>query len=112
MIFGLFCAGTIVIAAVSVVFPWSTCPIVPTFTCCFVRSNFCFAIGLDLLVRTAGGPRHDDNAQRRDKRRPRVAQRAALTTNARPVERTGAGGVRRLGASPVRGGNGRAEPSL
>ena len=31
------------IAAVSVVFPWSTCPIVPTFTCGFVRSNFCFA---------------------------------------------------------------------
>src|SRR5215467_11979659 len=41
---GLFCANTIVIAAVSVVFPWSTCPIVPTFTCGFVRSNFCFAI--------------------------------------------------------------------
>jgi len=29
-----------VIAAVYVVFPWSTCPIVPTFTCGFVRSNF------------------------------------------------------------------------
>src|SRR5215831_14882437 len=41
---GLFCANTIVIAAVKVVFPWSTCPIVPTFTCGFVRSNFCFAI--------------------------------------------------------------------
>src|SRR5689334_6449353 len=33
-----------VIAAVSVVFPWSTWPIVPTFTCGFVRSYFCFAI--------------------------------------------------------------------
>src|SRR5262249_10524837 len=33
-----------VIAAVSVVFPWSTCPIVPTFTCGFVRSNLPFAI--------------------------------------------------------------------
>jgi hypothetical protein len=31
-----------VIAAVSVVFPWSMCPIVPTFMCGFVRSNFCF----------------------------------------------------------------------
>jgi hypothetical protein len=33
-----------VIAAVNVVFPWSTCPIVPTFTCGFVRSNLAFAI--------------------------------------------------------------------
>src|SRR5215472_5196680 len=39
-----------VMAAVSVVFPWSTCPIVPTFTCGFVRSNFCFAIATDSLV--------------------------------------------------------------
>src|SRR5688500_16088467 len=37
-------AITEVIAAVSVVLPWSTCPIVPTFTCGFVRSNFFFAI--------------------------------------------------------------------
>jgi hypothetical protein len=28
---------------VSVVLPWSTCPIVPTLMCGFVRSNFCFA---------------------------------------------------------------------
>ena len=34
----------LVIAAVSVVLPWSTCPIVPTFTCGFVRSNFFFAM--------------------------------------------------------------------
>src|ERR1700747_3192063 len=33
-----------VIAAVRVVLPWSTCPIVPTFTCGFVRSNFAFAM--------------------------------------------------------------------
>jgi hypothetical protein len=33
-----------VIAAVNVVFPWSMCPIVPTFMCGFVRSNFCFAM--------------------------------------------------------------------
>src|SRR5689334_9840045 len=31
-------------AAVKVVFPWSTCPIVPIFTCGFFRSNFAFAI--------------------------------------------------------------------
>src|SRR5512141_2151212 len=35
-----------VIAAVNVVFPWSMCPIVPTFMCGFVRSNFCLPISL------------------------------------------------------------------
>ena len=39
-----FALSTVVIAAVSVVLPWSTCPIVPTFTCGFVRSNLPFAI--------------------------------------------------------------------
>src|ERR1700747_1215071 len=37
--------STVVIAAVSVVFPWSTWPIVPTFTCGLVLSN----LGLDIL---------------------------------------------------------------
>ena len=37
-------AATFVIAAVSVVLPWSMCPMVPTFTCGFERSNFSFAI--------------------------------------------------------------------
>ena len=37
-------ASTLVIAAVSVVLPWSTWPIVPTFTCGFLRSNFSLAI--------------------------------------------------------------------
>jgi hypothetical protein len=37
-------ASTLVIAAVSVVLPWSICPIVPTLTCGFERSNFCLAI--------------------------------------------------------------------
>ena len=32
-----FCESTDVMAAVSVVLPWSTWPIVPTFTCGFVR---------------------------------------------------------------------------
>src|SRR5207249_2465935 len=44
-------ADTFVSAAVSVVFPWSTCPIVPTFTCGLVRSNLALAIVLDPGVR-------------------------------------------------------------
>ena len=36
-------------AAVSVVLPWSMCPIVPTFTWGFVRSNFCLAISGAML---------------------------------------------------------------
>src|SRR5262245_47262573 len=39
-------ARILVIAAVSVVLPWSTCPIVPMLQCGFVRSNFAFAISL------------------------------------------------------------------
>src|SRR5512139_2234800 len=35
---------TFVIAAVNVVFPWSMCPIVPTFKCGLLRSYFAFAI--------------------------------------------------------------------
>ena len=34
------------IAAVSVVLPWSMWPMVPTLTCGFVRSNFCLAMSL------------------------------------------------------------------
>src|SRR5256885_11566822 len=41
-------ASTFVIAAVSDVFPWSTCPIVPTLQCGFVRSNFSLAIRLSV----------------------------------------------------------------
>src|SRR5215213_809130 len=37
-------ADTLVSAAVKVVLPWSTWPMVPTFTCGLVRSNFAFAI--------------------------------------------------------------------
>src|SRR5205809_4178426 len=39
-----FDSATLVIAAVRVVLPWSTWPIVPTFTCGFVRSNFALAM--------------------------------------------------------------------
>src|SRR5579884_1357449 len=37
-------ASVFVIAAVSVVLPWSMCPIVPTLIWGLLRSNFCFAI--------------------------------------------------------------------
>src|ERR1041384_380575 len=42
--FGLCLASTFVMHAVSVVLPWSICPIVPTFTCGFALSNFSFAM--------------------------------------------------------------------
>ena len=41
-----FAAATFVNAAVSVVFPWSMWPIVPTFTWGFDRSNFSFAMAV------------------------------------------------------------------
>src|SRR5215471_14177751 len=43
-----FSANTLVIAAVSVVLPWSTCPIVPTLQCGLLRSNFDLAMELSL----------------------------------------------------------------
>src|SRR5215813_10673489 len=46
LMFGLCLLSTLVIAAVNVVLPWSMCPIVPTFTCGFDRSNFSFAMFL------------------------------------------------------------------
>src|SRR2546425_6131184 len=47
-------ASTIVIAAVSVVLPWSTCPIVPMLQCGFVRANFSLAIVLPSAVFQVG----------------------------------------------------------
>src|SRR5262245_37105640 len=41
-----FAAWVFVMAAVSVVLPWSMCPMVPTFTWGFLRSNFAFAMGV------------------------------------------------------------------
>jgi len=43
-----------VIAAVKVVLPWSMCPIVPTFTCGLLRSNFSFAISRHLFRKLRG----------------------------------------------------------
>src|SRR3989442_5191488 len=65
-----FVCSTFVIAAVNVVLPWSMCPIVPMFTCGFVRSYFAFAMicvppvsrvlaGADALSRLTGDLRHD-----------------------------------------------------
>src|ERR1041385_3556271 len=52
-----FSAEILVSAAVSVVFPWSTCPIVPTFTWGLVRSNLALAMApcpLEFRVKTEG----------------------------------------------------------
>src|SRR3990172_6863184 len=46
--------STLVIAEVSVVFPWSTWPIVPTLRWGFVRSNFCLAIPVSSLFTQPG----------------------------------------------------------
>src|SRR3954465_12070841 len=58
-----FFDSTVVIAAVSVVLPWSTCPIVPTFTCGLVRSNLPFAMMLSRVgcwLRLAADDRFGD----------------------------------------------------
>src|SRR5438309_9541184 len=49
-----FCASTFVIADVKVVLPWSIWPIVPTFRCGFVRTNFCLAMRESLLLSFPG----------------------------------------------------------
>src|SRR5262245_33220546 len=53
-------ASTDVMAAVSVVLPWSTCPIVPTFTCGLVLTNLPFAIEVSDGRRVAGATRSGD----------------------------------------------------
>src|SRR3954452_12491466 len=45
-----FFASTLVIAAVSVVLPWSTCPIVPMFRCGLFRTNFSLAMSVVLSL--------------------------------------------------------------
>src|SRR6201992_3114446 len=47
---GILSWSTLVIAAVSVVLPWSICPMVPMLTCGLVRSNLAFATGFSSLV--------------------------------------------------------------
>ena len=46
---GYLSCSTLVIAAVSVVLPWSMCPMVPMLTCGLVRSNLAFATGFSSL---------------------------------------------------------------
>src|SRR3990172_6168578 len=48
-------AATLVSAAVNVVFPWSMCPMVPTFTCGLLRSNFSLAMSTILALCCPGG---------------------------------------------------------
>ena len=54
--YALYSPKYLVIAAVSDVLPWSTWPIVPTFTCGFVRSNFAFAISAFLMAAPSPSP--------------------------------------------------------
>src|SRR5574338_708919 len=100
-----FCASTFVIAAVSVVLPWSTCPIVPTFTCGFERSNFSLPMAtLPAVARPASSlrrvPRRGDWSPRPGLNwRPRPYQGRALPTELRGLvprsDLTGAGnGIR------------------
>ncbi len=53
-------AATFVRAAVKVVLPWSMWPIVPTFTCGFVRSNFSLAMNSALALDELRLPRYPD----------------------------------------------------
>src|SRR5262249_5664235 len=53
-----FVCSTFVIAAVNVVLPWSMCPIVPMFTCGFVRSYFAFAMVTAPPLSAGSGPRY------------------------------------------------------
>src|SRR6478672_3094653 len=80
-------ASTLVMAAVRVVLPWSTWPIVPTFTWGFDLSNFALAIKMLLLRRRLAATRSpglvwlvggEDRAPgaRRAAQRPRVVNRA------------------------------------
>src|SRR5919201_4152902 len=56
---GILSCSTLVIAAVSVVLPWSMCPMVPLLTCGLVRWNLAFATGFSSLVaiHPRGAPR-------------------------------------------------------
>src|SRR5947207_15209969 len=86
-------AIVLVMAAVSVVLPWSTWPIVPTLTCGLVRSNFCLAIGVSVPPQRAislSGAHQDEDPQpcgscvwspcRDSNPRPPLYQRGALPT--------------------------------
>src|SRR5687767_15343045 len=68
-------------AAVSVVLPWSMCPMVPTFTCGLLRSNFFFATSSLLpRCRSPSPPRQPVSPPRGSNPRPRPYQGRALPT--------------------------------
>src|SRR5690348_14779008 len=73
-------ASTLVIAAVSVVLPWSMCPIVPTFTCGLLRTNFCFAMRF-------GDPPHSPGAVLYSRRRLLSLLRSATPAPGGPLPR-------------------------
>src|SRR6266496_2123848 len=81
-------AEILVSAAVSVVFPWSTCPIVPTFTWGLVRSNFALAMtsflstGAGCQVPGVGGA---GTWHPTPETRHRLSQFAELATGIEPV---------------------------
>src|SRR5574341_1816523 len=60
--FGLPTERTLVMAAVRVVFPWSMCPMVPTFMCSLVRSNLALAMAgsssASWALASRGAPAH------------------------------------------------------
>src|SRR6266700_6797868 len=52
---GYLSCSTLVIAAVSVVLPWSMCPMVPMFRCGLLRTNLALATGISSLRSPTGG---------------------------------------------------------
>src|ERR1041384_7301162 len=85
-------------AAVNVVFPWSTCPIVPTFTCGLVRSNFALAIALPRFLVRSLGP----SSRAGLNRCPHPPKVGALQRDLRAVSRGGRG-ERGGGPAPASG---------
>src|SRR3546814_9480386 len=86
---------TFVIAAVVVVLPWSTWPIVPTFTCGFVRSNLPFAI--------AKSPSCSNHVETRARPRPRKTTKTGAHHRNRTCDLTLTKGVlyRQIGRAHV-----------
>src|SRR5882672_8638169 len=105
-----FFVSTLVIAAVSVVFPWSTCPIVPMFRCGLFRTNFSLAMIFPFWARAESSASHalDDGlghvgGDRRVTRELHRVRGPALGhgTNIRGVSEHG--GQRNLGGDGLRG---------
>src|SRR5258708_37084014 len=89
-------ASTLVIAAVSVVLPWSTCPIVPMLTCGLVRENFSLPMSSSPLTNRPDGPltrRFRDDLFADALRRLLVARELHRVGGAALAERAQGGGV-------------------